>query len=233
MSTTSDDRLEGEHWLVVGLGNPGSRYARNRHNVGFQLVEALAARGRAALRPTPRLRGKLAEVSIAGCPVTLLEPQTYMNLSGESVQPVAAEYGIRSEQIIAIQDDVDLAPGRLKLKRGGGDGGHKGIRSMAQLLDSADFIRLRVGVGRPSDPDQDVADFVLADFDSDEREAIDDAIARAIEAIQVVIQRGLTEAMNRFNKAPKPPRQPSDEEERPDRGSAPAGDPPQNTGSTG
>ncbi|PID39798.1 MAG: aminoacyl-tRNA hydrolase [Proteobacteria bacterium] len=214
---------KSERWLVVGLGNPGRRYVGNRHNVGFHVIEAIAAgaRGLTRWREVERLKGRLASLDdLGGHPALLLEPLTYMNLSGESVLPTAEEHGIPVERIIAIHDDLDLPPGRLKLKRGGGDGGHKGIRSMTELLRDGGYVRLRIGVGRPIDPDVEVVDFVLSDFDVDERETIEEAVTRAAQAVQTVIASGLKEAMNRFNRAPKtPPTEPAD--------------PAQNTGSTG
>lgn len=225
---------EHSRWLIVGLGNPGRRYAGNRHNVGFHVVERIAvrARGGASFRDAPQFRGRLASLEDLGDHgALLLAPQTYMNLSGESVRPVAERYHVPVERIVAIHDDVDLPPGRLKLKRGGGDGGHKGIRSMCELLGDGDFVRVRVGVGRPSDPDIEVADFVLADFDEDERETMDEAVTRAAQAVQTLIAHGLSEAMNRFNRNSKPqPKKPEREDPAPS--TAEGADPTQNSGST-
>ena len=199
-----------QSYLVVGLGNPGARYEHNRHNVGFHIVDALAralSKGDTPhFRDVPRYAGQLAEVSLGPRQVLLLKPQTYMNLSGESVLPVAEAYGVDIEHIIAIHDDVDLLPGRLKLKGGGGDGGHRGLRSMSQELESGDYLRVRVGVGRPEDPEQEVADFVLSDFDDDERELMDEAIGRAVQATRCLITQGLREAMNRFNSPKRKPK---------------------------
>lgn len=195
---------ESARWLIVGLGNPGSRYRHTRHNIGFWVVEALAAQLRASWKPSARFRGRLAQGKLSGQPLLLLEPETYMNLSGESVAPLAHCYQVPVEEIIAVHDDVDLEPGRLKLKQGGGDGGHKGIRSMTELLGSPNFLRLRFGVGRPSTPGPEVADFVLSSFEPDEQEIVTEAVERSVKALQAIVGQGLKEAMNRFNRPPKP-----------------------------
>ncbi|MCK5798963.1 MAG: aminoacyl-tRNA hydrolase [Deltaproteobacteria bacterium] len=199
-----------DRWLLVGLGNPGARYSSTRHNIGFMVIDALADVTDEAKNHLPntwkrssRFKGELLSATLSRHPVLFLQPETYMNLSGESVAPLAHFYRIPVDRILTVHDDVDLELGRLKIKRGGGDGGHRGIRSMAQHLGDPEFIRVRFGVGRPPHPEQEVADFVLSDFHGDEIETVEKAIGRAVKAVRVVMSRGLTEAMNRYNKSPK------------------------------
>ena len=190
-----------ERWLVVGLGNPGAQYQRTRHNVGFFVVDLLASAIEGpGLRPSGRFKGELVALSLGKHPALLLKPQTYMNLSGESVEPVAHFYRIAPERIIAIHDDVDLELGRLKIKQGGGDGGHKGLRSMSERLGSPDYFRVRIGIGRPRYGE--VRDYVLQNFAADEQEAVEEVVGTAAKAIRILIARGLREAMNRYNRGP-------------------------------
>jgi PTH1 family peptidyl-tRNA hydrolase len=200
-----------QRWLIVGLGNPGPKYAGNRHNIGFMAVDQLARAAKlSGWQQSARFNGELLLGHIGKHAAVLLKPQTYMNLSGESVEPVAHFYRVCCERLIVVHDDVDLELGRLKLKRGGGDGGQKGVRSIARLLGDPEFIRIRLGIGRPRAGD--VADYVLTDFSQDEGETRDEVISRTISAMRVVMSRGLEEAMNRFNRPPpKPARKPADE----------------------
>lgn len=185
-------------WLVVGLGNPGRRYQGNRHNVGFMVADLLASAG-VDLEPrsSSRFQGELGKGSLDGRPVLLLKPQTFMNLSGRSVAAVSRFYEVPPQRIVVIHDDVDLPLGRLRVKAGGGDGGHKGIRSLVQELGSAAFIRVRFGIGRPAMGE--VEDFVLQDFAVEEAEEVKEAVGRAAEAVRTVLGEGLRAAMNRFN----------------------------------
>jgi PTH1 family peptidyl-tRNA hydrolase len=193
--------MEADLWIVVGLGNPGPRYEGNRHNIGFMVAEALYRRGRhLQWRSSTRFEAELAKGALGRHDVVLVKPQTFMNLSGRSVGPLARFYRVPPERLIVIHDDVDLEPGRLKVKAGGGDGGHKGIRSTAQELGAADFIRIRCGVGRPEVGE--VTDYVLRDFTDGEREILEDEIKRAASAVTTVMNRGLREAMNRYNRPP-------------------------------
>ena len=185
-------------WLVVGLGNPGPRYERNRHNAGFMVADVLAQQeGIAAWRNSTRFSAQIAKGTLAENEILLVKPQTFMNLSGRSVGMVARFYSVPVEHILVVHDDVDLDLGRLKIKSGGGDGGHKGVSSMARELGSSAFIRVRFGIGRPQFGD--VPDFVLQDFRKDEMHIVKTQISRAAEAAQMVIARGLKEAMNHFN----------------------------------
>jgi len=189
---------ESQLWLVVGLGNPGPNYQGNRHNVGFMVADRLYDRGEGLdWQSSGRFEAQLAKRRFENQPVLLVKPQTYMNLSGRTVGPLARFYRIEPANVIAIHDDVDLPLGRLKVKQGGGDGGHKGIRSVTQELGSPDFVRIRFGVGRPVGGD--VTDFVLSDFADSEREAVAAQVDRASEAVTAVITRGLRAAMNSYN----------------------------------
>jgi len=188
--------------MVVGLGNPGSRYQDTRHNIGFMVVEALARRhGSFAWQTSSRFSGRFAKGSLAGQRVLLVQPQTYMNLSGQCVQPLAHFYNVPPTRMVAVHDDVDLEPGRLKLKRGGGDGGHKGVRSMAQLLGDPGFFRVRCGVGRPEHGD--LVGHVLRRFGAGEARALEAQVKAAADAVVCIMERGLREAMNRHNSHPR------------------------------
>ena len=182
--------------LVVGLGNPGRRHERDRHNVGFMVVDELARRHGGTFKG--KFSGHLAEVRVAEGRLALLKPDTYMNESGRSVQPAAAFFKTPLESLLVVHDEVDLERGRIQARLGGGLAGHNGLRSIAGRLASPDFLRLRVGVGRPGRGDpRDVADFVLASFaPEDDSVAIVDRAADAIESIAAV---GLEETQHRFN----------------------------------
>lgn len=198
--------MDAEFWMVVGLGNPDASHRKNRHNIGFMVVDALCDReDDLQWRSSNRFSAELAKGSLRGEAALLVKPQTYMNLSGRSVGPLARFYRIPPERIIAIHDDVDLDLGRLKIKAGGGDGGHKGIKSLAQDLGSPAFIRLRFGIGRPAFGD--VTDFVLKDFRAEEWKTVEKQIKQAMKAVGTITKRGLREAMNRHNRyAPKKPK---------------------------
>jgi PTH1 family peptidyl-tRNA hydrolase len=186
-------------WMLVGLGNPGRRYQGNRHNVGFMVVDALCASGGGDLewRGSSRFDAEVAKGLLGGQAVLLVKPQTFMNLSGRAVAGLAHFYDVPVEKILAVHDDVDLELARLRIKAGGGDGGHKGIRSLGQELGGAGFVRVRFGVGRPAVGE--VEDFVLRDFEAAEREAVEDGIRRAMDAVETTMTLGLREAMNRHN----------------------------------
>jgi PTH1 family peptidyl-tRNA hydrolase len=184
-------------WLVVGLGNPGRKYAGNRHNVGFHVVDRLAAA--ASLQfDERRNRAHLARGRIEGIPVTLVKPQTYMNLSGEAVGAVAHFFKVPPERVLVIFDDLDLPLGVLRLRLEGGSGGHRGMANIIVHLKTRDFPRLRIGIGRPPGRMPPEA-YVLQDFASDEKPIIDQVYQRAIEAIHVALRDGFEIAMNQFN----------------------------------
>lgn len=182
-------------WLIVGLGNPGSKYTGTRHNVGFQVIETIAAEY--GLQFRERLDYKTAGGSMEGDEVVLLEPLTFMNRSGQAVRKLLEKKPLASGRVIVIHDDLDLPAGRLKIRRRGSSGGHRGIESIIQETGSDDFIRVKIGIGR--DPFIPAEVFVLSRFRPDERQAIADAVKGAVEAVRVVITEGVDRAMNRFN----------------------------------
>jgi PTH1 family peptidyl-tRNA hydrolase len=182
--------------LVAGLGNPGREYAATRHNVGFMVADELARRLGGSWRA--KFSGDLAEVRLNGLRLALLKPQTFMNESGRSVGAAARFFKVEPEDLVVVHDEVDLEPGRLQARLGGGLAGHNGLRSVAQHLGTPEFGRLRIGVGRPERGDpRPVADFVLSEF-SPELD-VGSLVARAADAVELVATEGLEEAQNRFN----------------------------------
>jgi len=184
-------------FLIAGLGNPGPEYEGNRHNVGFRIVDRLRELdGLPDFRP--KFCGVLTRGQVAGHPVALLKPQGYMNLSGDSVQPAAAFLKIPTEHIVVIHDELDLEWKDVRIKVGGGHAGHNGIRSIIQRLGSAAFVRVRVGIGKPTGG-RDSADWVLSDFEATERAELPDVIASAVAAVRSILEIGPEAAMNRVN----------------------------------
>jgi peptidyl-tRNA hydrolase, PTH1 family len=182
--------------LVAGLGNPGREYARTRHNIGFMVCDELARRHGGSFRS--KFSGELAELRLDGRKAALLKPQTYMNESGRSIAAAARFFKLPPEQLLALHDEADLEPGRLQARLGGGLAGHNGLRSLAQHLKTQEFLRLRIGVGRPERGDpRPVADFVLSPFD--EHVDVEALVARAADAVETLAREGLEEAQNRFN----------------------------------
>jgi PTH1 family peptidyl-tRNA hydrolase len=193
-------------WLIVGLGNPGKEYASHRHNVGFMAVDALSERLRAdAFRE--KFSAQWTKARHSDDDLVLLKPQTFMNLSGQSVQPAAAFFKVPVDHVLVLHDELDLPFGEVRLKVGGGHAGHNGLRSMIQSMGSADFVRVRIGVGRPAPGFRgEVADWVLSGFDPVERAQLPDVLGRSIEATLDVVARGASAATNKLNAAGKPPR---------------------------
>jgi peptidyl-tRNA hydrolase, PTH1 family len=182
--------------LVAGLGNPGREYARNRHNVGWLVAEELARRHEGSWRA--KFNGQLAEVRIDGHRVALFKPETFMNESGRAVRAAAAFFKLEPDAILVVHDESDLEPGRLQARRGGGFAGHNGLRSIAQHLGTPDFLRLRVGVGRPGRGDRrPLADWVLSDFEP--HDDVDAIVARAADAVETLDADGLEAAQRRIN----------------------------------
>jgi PTH1 family peptidyl-tRNA hydrolase len=182
--------------LVVGLGNPGREYAEHRHNVGFMAADELARRHGGSFRS--KFSGELAEVRLGELRLALLKPQTYMNESGRSVAAAARFFKTPAERIVVVHDEVDLPLGRLQARLGGGLAGHNGLRSVAQHLRTPDFLRVRVGVGRPERGDpRPVADFVLAPFPPEAD--VDDLVGRAADAVETLARDGLEAAQQTFN----------------------------------
>jgi len=188
----ADDRQ-----LVVGLGNPGPRYAGTRHNAGFLVVDLLAERIGGRFK-AHRSRCDVVEGRLAGHPVVLAKPKSYMNESGGPVVAVARFYKVPIERITVVHDDLDLPFGSLRLKRGGGDGGHNGLRSTTSALGSKEYARVRFGIGRPPGR-QDPADYVLRDFSSAERKELDFLVDRAADAVEALLADGIEPAQNKFN----------------------------------
>lgn len=182
--------------LIVGLGNPGRKYAHNRHNVGFRCLDRLAqAHGLSFTRRRARVSlalGKIAEVG-----VVLAKPRTYMNLSGQAVRPLASFYKLALEDILVIYDDLDLPLGTIRLRPGGGSGGHKGMRSIIEALGSQAFPRLRVGIGRP--PGNDAVNYVLSDFTADEQIMLESVYEKVVAAVELFLREGIEAAMNAHN----------------------------------
>ncbi|MGZ4318851.1 MAG: aminoacyl-tRNA hydrolase [Gaiellaceae bacterium] len=182
--------------LVAGLGNPGREYERTRHNAGWLVVDELARRHGGSWRS--KFSGSLAEVRLGEQRLALLKPETYMNESGRSVGAAARFFKVPAESILVVHDDVDLEPGRLQARRGGGLGGHNGLRSLAEDLGTQDFLRLRIGVGRPGRGDpRPVADWVLSPFAPEED--VEALVTRAADAAEAIASEGLEAAQSRFN----------------------------------
>lgn len=181
--------------LVVGLGNPGAGHLEDRHNVGFWLVDTLAARLKTDMRSESRYKGELGR---AASGLRLLKPTTFMNLSGESVAPCATYFRIAPPQVLVVHDELDLPVGSVRLKRGGGHGGHNGLRSIEQMLGTQDYLRIRLGIGHPG-VGRDVASYVLARPPAAEREAIEAAITAVLDNFETIINGGFNRAMNTLN----------------------------------
>jgi PTH1 family peptidyl-tRNA hydrolase len=182
--------------LVAGLGNPGREYERTRHNVGWLVLDELARRHGGSWRS--KFNGSLAEIRLDGAKLALLKPETYMNESGRSVGEATRFFKVPPESLLVVHDDVDLEPGRLQARSGGGLAGHNGLRSLAQQLGTQDFLRLRIGVGRPGRGDpRPVKDWVLSPFAPEEdAEAL---VSRAADAVEKIVRDGLEAAQQRFN----------------------------------
>ncbi len=185
--------------MVVGLGNPGPKYAGNRHNVGFMVVDRLASRlGAPDYRE--KFKGVYAKVAVGAEDVVLLKPMTFMNLSGESVQPAAAFFRVPAERIVVVHDELDLPFGTLRLKVGGGAAGHNGLKSTTQQLGDPGYVRLRFGIGRPRSGSP--VGYVLGDFDAMERAELPDLLDRAADGLESVVRSGVAATMNSFNQRP-------------------------------
>jgi PTH1 family peptidyl-tRNA hydrolase len=184
-------------WLIVGLGNPGVRYARTRHNVGFLAVELFAADHGMDFREKTDYR--ICDGSIDGGKIVVTEPLTFMNRSGSAVRKVVDKYYLPPEKIIVVHDDLDMETGRLKIRRNGSSGGHKGVESIIQSIGSREFVRVKIGIGR--DDGTAVESYVLSKFRKEELPLIREAIGRAAESVGAIITMGIDKAMNRYNRA--------------------------------
>ena len=189
--------------LIVGLGNPGYLYARHRHNVGFMCVSQLARQYHISFdRKQGAARTGIGAIS--RFQVVLARPQTYMNASGESVGTLMKKLNAAPEDLIVIHDDLDLPVGKIRLRQGGGSGGHKGIESIISRIGTRDFNRIRVGIGRPESDsgtakEEAVISYVLSDFSDDEKKILDETIPQVCEAVAFILSRGIAEAMNKYN----------------------------------
>jgi peptidyl-tRNA hydrolase, PTH1 family len=193
--------------LVVGLGNPGRKYESTRHNAGFWLVERLAAQHRLILRKEPRFHGLAARLDAASGHAWLLLPQTWMNESGSSVGALAQFYRIAAEEILVVHDELDLPPGGVKIKQGGGHAGHNGLRDVIEKLGTPDFWRLRIGIGHPRDvaaSEQEVVDFVLHPPPKEERALMDAVIDRGVAVFDLILADNMAAAMHKLHTKPKP-----------------------------
>jgi len=191
--------------LVLGLGNPGRRYERTRHNAGFLVVDRLAERHGTAVDRAQlgALVGSIRAGGLGDEPVALAKPQSFMNLSGQPAASLRGWYKVTNDQLVVVHDEVDLPFGDVRVKRGGGSGGHNGLKDLVAKI-GADFVRVRVGVGRPPEG-WDTADWVLAAFSSSEENALPEILDRAVDAVGLVIERGVTAAMNETNRRGPPP----------------------------
>jgi peptidyl-tRNA hydrolase, PTH1 family len=187
--------------LVVGLGNPGERYRRTRHNVGFMVVDALAARAAGGVRfgaPNSSQEAVVAPAHLGGEDVLLAKPLTFMNRSGVAVERLLAQHAITPADIVVLVDDVALDLGMLRVRERGSHGGQNGLRSLIEVLGTEEFVRVRLGIGR-GDLTGDLADYVLADFPSDEVLVVQELVGAAADAVECLIREGVPAAMNRFN----------------------------------
>jgi len=182
-------------FLIVGLGNPGRKYQHHRHNIGFRVVEALAEEAGIPIR-RKRCNAEIGEGRIAEASVILAKPQTFMNRSGDAVACLCSRRKAGRQGVIIIHDDLDLAPGSIKIKDGGGHGGHNGLRSIIERFGSGDFVRIRIGIGRP-EGGLDPADYVLSNFS--QPAAVGEWIPRAVEMACFLLEHGIRESMNRYH----------------------------------
>jgi PTH1 family peptidyl-tRNA hydrolase len=194
---------DNDTWLVVGLGNPGPAYAGHRHNVGYLVVDELARRMGGGLRAHKSgradvLEGRLAPPGSPAPKVVLGRARGYMNESGGAVSTLVQFYGVEPDHVVAIHDELDIAFDTLRIKLGGGDNGHNGLRSLRASLGTGDFYRVRVGIGRPPGR-QDPADFVLSNYSATERKVLPFQVDKAADAVECLVERGLAETQQRFN----------------------------------
>lgn len=184
-------------WMVAGLGNPEPKYEDTRHNVGFVVVDRLAERASARLSDK-KFKARLGRGRLCGQDVVLIQPQTYMNLSGDAVGPALGFYKLKTEQLVVVHDELELPFGQVALKQGGGHRGHNGLRSLKTNLPDDRFSRVRVGIGRPP-AEWDPADYVLGRFASEERGKLDGVVEAAVEVVETIVDRGLREALSIYD----------------------------------
>ena len=184
--------------LIVGLGNPGAQYELTRHNAGFWFVDTLADKFAGRLAMESKFKGYVAKVQIDGQAVWLLKPETYMNRSGDAVRALKEFYKIALDEILVVHDELDLPPGTARLKKGGGHGGHNGLRSIIANCGGAEFFRLRVGIGHPGDRNQ-VSNFVLHKASQEEQKRIDESLNNAMEVVSLAVSNDMAKAMNQLH----------------------------------
>lgn len=192
---------------MVGLGNPGHEYANTRHNVGFEVVDALAAEWSCSFRSKWRFSAEIAEASVEMGKLVLAKPQTFMNRSGSAVAALVSWLKFMPAELLVVVDDADLPLGEIRLRASGGSGGHNGLRSITESLGgNEEFARLRVGIGRTAPVGADITDHVLGKFSRSERKLMDEAVATAVKAVACCVTRGVAAAMNEFNRKSTPPK---------------------------
>ena len=192
-STRLDPASLSAEWIVVGLGNPGAKYAATRHNVGYMALDDLLAESGDVLEPVTGHQLSAAHINVAGTPVVVLRSHTYMNLSGDPIAPLAQQLGVPAERIIVIHDELDLPAGTVRVKKGGNENGHNGLKSLTERLSTRDYLRVRVGIGRPA-KGSSIPDWVLAPVDATPE--FDASIATAAQAARLIIAQGLGKAQN-------------------------------------
>ena len=186
--------------VIAGLGNPGAEYAHTPHSIGFEVVDALARSLGASWRPSSSFGGELAQGMLGSVKVLLVKPQTFMNLSGDCVAPAVKYHNANpSEDLLVVSDDIDLPVGKMRIRKGGSAGGHNGLRSVMERTGTADFVRLRLGVGRDARDRANVIGHVLGKFSAADRATMDEVVAKAVEAIETIELANLETAMNRYN----------------------------------
>ena len=183
--------------IILGLGNPGQEYAGHRHNIGFWCADQVARRMGVRMRRSGQAMAAVGQ--LAGVPVALATPRTFMNRSGRAARELLALHGREPEDLVVLHDDVELPLGKLRVKEGGGHGGHNGLRSIIEVTGSRDFLRIRLGVGRPEDRREDLADWVLSDFGLGERPVARELAERGADAVEAVLTVGVKEAMNLYH----------------------------------
>jgi len=183
--------------IIVGLGNPGKEYEKTRHNLGFRTIDILSDELGIKLNKS-KFNGEYGEKTVKGEKIMLVKPQTYMNLSGDCVCQILTFYKVTPESLIVIYDDIDIAVGKIRVKPSGSPGTHNGMKDITKKIGSKDFIRVRVGSGKPTN-EMDLADYVLSSFSKDEEKAIENSLKMASDAVLEIITSGVNEAMNKFN----------------------------------
>jgi PTH1 family peptidyl-tRNA hydrolase len=184
-----------DRWLVFGLGNPGDQYAKTRHNIGQMVIDYLASNSKYS---SHKSRTEIADIHLGQIPVTLAKSKLYMNESGGPIKALADFYKVSAANLIVLHDELDIPFNTIRIKQGGGDNGHNGLKDITAHFSAPDYFRVRMGIGRPAGP-QDPADFVLKPFSSTERKELDDFIARGANAVERLIEKGLEAAQQEFN----------------------------------